>query len=124
MDILGFEKLDVWQLSFEYVKNCYTLINKFPKEGNYALCDQLRRSAVSVPSNIAEGTGRMSYKEKIHFLEIAFGSLMESYCQLRIAHELNYITEPELSSIKDQVFSISRMLNALRTSYVEKSNNL
>lgn len=85
--IFSFEKLDVWQESKSLIKDVYQLLKKFPSKENYALTDKIRRSIVSVASNIAESSGRMSHKEKVHFFEIAFGSLMECFCQLLIAHE-------------------------------------
>lgn len=118
----SFEKLEVWQESRELVKLVYGILHQFPVEERYGLCDQLRRAVVSVPSNIAEGAGRMSYKEKIHFTEIAYGSLLESYCQVKISCDLGYISEDELNTIKNKMWSISRMLNALRKSYEQKLN--
>ena len=97
-----------------------SLIKKFPKEEQYALCDQLRRAIVSVPSNIAEQSGRTSNKEKIHQIEYSFGSLMESYCQLQIGLDLEYITEEEFLSVKEQFLEVSRLLNALSKSFKNK----
>ena len=77
------------------VREVYTLLEKFPKYETYALGDQLRRAVVSVPSNIAEGSGRFSNKEKAHFMEIAYSSLTETLCQLDIAHDLGYISDNE-----------------------------
>ena len=92
-------------------------MQKFPREENFALCDQLRRSASSVPSNIAESTGRKSNKEKLHFIEFAFGSLTDSMCQLEIAYDLSYITLEELQKMESYVSEISKMLSGLHTSY-------
>ena len=119
-DFFSFEKLDVWQLSRSYCIKVYRLIKDFPAEERYGLCDQLRRCVTSVSSNIAEGCGRVSLKEKAHFLEIAYGSLMESFCQLQIAHDLGYLMQEELTSVRDDVYSIARMLISLRHSYQEK----
>ncbi|MCQ2322963.1 MAG: four helix bundle protein, partial [Bacteroidales bacterium] len=66
------------------------MLKKFPKLEQYALCDQIRRASISIPSNIAEGNSRNSNKEKIHYIEIAYGSLMETYCQLILSNDLNY----------------------------------
>lgn len=77
------------------------------------MCDQVRRAVISIPSNIAEGMGRLSIKETTHFLEIAFGSLMEVYCQLQVSVDLGYITEEEFKQIKPLIHSISRLLNGL-----------
>ena len=115
-----FEKLNAWQEARKLVVNVYRLLDKFPKTENYALCDQLRRAAISVPSNIAEGTGRMAVKEQIHFLEIAFGSLMEVYCQLQIAVDLGYISDEELRAIKPEIYGTSKMISGLRAAKSEQ----
>ena len=74
------------------IKEVYRLLKKFPKEEQYAMCDQLRRAAISITSNIAEGSGRNSFKEKVHFLEFSYGSLMEVLSQMDVACDLEYIT--------------------------------
>lgn len=116
----SFEKLNVWQEARQLVVEVYHLLDSFPKFENYALCDQIRRAIVSVPSNIAEGSGRKSLKEQIHFLEIAYGSLMESYNQLLIATDLNYITEDSVQAIKPCMDNVAKMINGLCKSYTEK----
>ena len=113
----SFQKLNAWQEAKKLVVEVYHLLDCFPKFEKYALCDQIRRAIVSVPSNIAEGSGRMSLKEKIHFLEIAYGSLMESYNQLLIAIDLAYITEESVQSIKPLIDNVAKMINGLRVSY-------
>ena len=77
----AFENLNAWKESRKLVVAVYQLLDQFPKFENYALCDQIRRAIVSVPSNIAEGSGRVSSKEQLHFYEISYGSLMEAYDQ-------------------------------------------
>ena len=96
--VYSFEKLKVWQEAKGLVVEVYHLLDSFPKFENYALCDQIRRAIVSVPSNIAEGSGRSSLKEQIHFLEIAYSSLLETYNQLLIAVELSYIIKLDIAS--------------------------
>ena len=98
----------------------YTLLCNFPTEERFALCDQIRRAVVSVPSNIAEGSGRMSVKEKIHFLEVAFGSLMETFCQMQIASDLEYISEEQLLDLKAKILQLSKMLTGLRNSLLKR----
>lgn len=110
----SFENLDVWKVSKQLVIQIYQLIEKFPKVENYALCDQLRRACVSVPSNIAEGSGRVSIKEKIHFISIAYGSLMEVYCQLQLAEELQYIHNNSLQEIYDLIYKDSLLMTRYR----------
>ena len=113
----SFQKLNAWQEAKKLVVEVYHLLDCFPKFEKYALCDQIRRAIVSVPSNIAEGSGRMSLKEKIHFLEIAYGSLMETYNQLLIAIELAYITEESVQTMKPLIDNVAKMINGLRVSY-------
>ena len=118
-----FEKLNAWQESRKLVVATYQLLKKFPKEEQFALCDQLRRAVISVPSNIAEGNGRMAIKEQIHFLEIAYGSLTEVTCQLDIAQSLGYITDTELNTVEDMSIEVGRLLSGLRKSLIEKQSN-
>ena len=122
--LFQFEKLNAWHEARKLVVNVYQLLERFPKTENYALCDQLRRAVVSVPSNIAEGTGRLAIKEQIHFLEIAYASLMEVYCQLQIAVDLGYITPEDLQIVKRKVFTTSKLISGLRTSKVTQLNGL
>jgi len=117
MDSFSFFDLRVYKESKELVKEVYLLLDKFPKVETYALGDQLRRSVTSVPSNIAEGSGRYSFKEKTHFTEIAYGSLTEVLCQLDIAHDLNYINDEEFNTEKERIIIIGKQLSGLRTSF-------
>lgn len=116
----AFENLNAWNEARKLVIAVYQLLDNFPKFENYALCDQIRRSIVSVPSNIAEGSGRTSIKEQLHFYEISYGSLMESYNQLIIAADLKYIEEEDLDTLRPQIDIVARMLNGLRASLLKK----
>ena len=116
----SFETLKAWQEARKLVVSVYRLLDTFPKFENYALCDQIRRAIVSVPSNLAEGSSRVSLKEQIHFIEISYGSLMEAYNQLIIAVDLNYIDEQHLADLKPSIDSVARLLNGLRSSYSKK----
>ena len=116
----AFENLNAWKAARGLVVAVYQLLDCFPKFEKYALCDQIRRAIVSVPSNIAEGSGRMSLKEKIHFLEIAYGSLMETYNQLLIAIDLAYITEESVHTIKPLIDNVAKMINGLSSTYSKK----
>ena len=98
----------------------YRLLKQFPKEEQYALCDQLRRAVMSIPSNIAEGSGRFSSKEQLHFLEIAYGSLLEVECQLDVAHDLEYVNEENLKAINVQIRKVGALLSGLRAKRVER----
>lgn len=120
--VYSFEKLKVWQEAKKLVIDVYHLLDSFPKFEKYALCDQIRRAIVSVPSNIAEGSGRKSLKEQIHFLEIAYGSLMETYNQLLIAVDLTYINEESVESIKPSIDAVAKMINALHNKYAQQLN--
>ena len=119
-ETFSYRRLDAYQKAKEFVIYVYALLKQFPKEEQYALCDQLRRAAISIPSNIAEGMGRMSVKEQIHFIEIAFGSLNETMCQLELAFELNYISQEDLLASEDFTKEITRMLSRLRRIRLDK----
>ena len=108
-----FQNLIVYQQAKELVKLVYALIKKFPSDERYALCDQLRRSVISIPSNIAEGMGRVSNKDQAHFLNIAYGSLMEVYAQLDIAHDLGYINKEMFDQVENDVEEISKMISTM-----------
>lgn len=118
----AFENMRAWQEARKLVVEVYRLLDGFPKFESYALCDQIRRAIVSVPSNLAEGSGRFSTKEQMHFYEIAYGSLMEAYNQLIIAADLEYIGNEQLKNIQPQIDVVARMMNGLRTSLVQKIN--
>lgn len=117
MEVFGYRKLIAYQKGKEVVKKTYMLLKKFPSEERYALCDQLRRASVSITSNIAEGVNRYSVKDKAHFIEMAFGSLMEVSSQFEIAEELGYITVEERMSIDELIREEARLLSGLQNSY-------
>ena len=119
----NFEKLDVWHISRELVVKTYQLLKAFPVEERFALCDQIRRAVISVPSNIAEGGSRVSPKEQTHFIEIAYGSLMEVYCQLTIAVDLGYLQHdnPEVTEVNRLINQTARMLSGLKKSLIPKT---
>ena len=110
-----FKNLLAYQESKKLVKNIYMLVRKFPTNENFALSDQIRRAVVSIPSNIAEGMGRYSTKEQTHFLEIAFGSLLETSAQLDIAYDLGFITQVELAEVDKQIDIVASLLSGLRS---------
>ena len=119
-----YKKLIAYQKAKTFTKYVYSLVQKFPSYELYAMSDQLRRAAVSVPSNIAEGMGRMAIKERIRFLEFLYGSLTEVTCQLDIAQSLGYITEEELSNAEEMSVEIGRLMSGLRKSLLDKNNNI
>ena len=111
--IKSFRDLLVWQKSMDMVLEVYRLVKKLPKEELYCLSSQLRRSAVSVPSNIAEGQQRKSTREFINFLSIARGSNAEVQTQLLICNGLNYLSKQEIQTAMQLTDEIGRMLNAI-----------
>ena len=115
-EYFSYRNLRVYQQAKKLVHYVYDLLRLFPKEEQYALCDQLRRAVVSIPSNIAEGEGRTSVKEQAHFMEIALGSLNEVMCQLELANELGYINENQLIEAEERVKAVAQMLAGLRNS--------
>ena len=108
-----FRNLNVYTKSKELVKKIYELLKKFPKEEQFALCDQLRRAVISIPSNIAEGSGRNSQKDQAHFYNIAYGSLMEVLSQLDIACDLGYISQVEFNQLELLINEEAKMLSGL-----------
>lgn len=117
----SYKTLDAYKEAKTLVLQVYSLLKQFPKEEQYALCDQLRRAVISVPSNIAEGSGRTSAKDQAHFFEMAFGSLMEVNCQIDIAHDLGYISKDDVENIEKHVKSISALLSGLRRKIIGES---
>ena len=95
----SYRDLEVWKLSIDLVKKVYQVTHNFPASENYGLINQIRRAAVSIPSNIAEGQGRNSSKEFKQFLAISLGSLAELETQLIIAKEIEYLTQNGLDSL-------------------------
>ena len=104
---------EVWQAAMDLVTHVYRISRRFPKEEMYGLTSQLRRAAVSVPSNIAEGKGRHSDRELTQFLCHARGSLFEIETQLEIAERLTYITKEESESLRCEATRVGQMLNGL-----------
>ncbi|GAA0182408.1 four helix bundle protein [Clostridium sediminicola] len=114
--MFGFQKLQIYQLAKEIVKYNYKLTKMFPSEERFALVQQMNRAAVSIPSNIAEGTSRKSNKDKAHFINISYGSLMELVCQMEISLELGYIEQGEYDEFVRMVKNLLvKMSNFLRT---------
>ena len=123
MNDFFYKKLEAYKLAKEFTIYVYSLLKRYPSYEQYALCDQLRRAVVSIPSNIAEGMGRMAIKERIHFLEISYASIMEVICQLDISQSLGYIDDIELQKAEIKAETLTRVLSGLRKSLSEKMNN-
>ena len=116
-----FEKLHVYAMARELVKEVYFLQKSFPSDERYALSSQVRRSITSVVANIAEGNSRTSMKEKIHFVEISYGSLLEAFSELQIAQDLTFITKESLDSLRPKFIEVAKMLSGLRNTLEKKS---
>ena len=116
-----YKKLEAYKLAKEFTIYVYSLLKAYPAYEQYAICDQLRRAAVSIPSNIAEGMGRMSIKERIHFLEISYASIMEVTCQLDISYSLGYISETELVNAESLAATLTKVMSGLRKSLENKN---
>lgn len=113
MTINSYKELTVWQKSFRFSLNIYRITKNFPKDEIYALTSQMRRAAVSIPSNIAEGFARKRKLEYIQFLQIAYASGAEVETQILIARELNYISDIECKKLIADLEEITKMLNSL-----------
>lgn len=118
--IKSFTDLIVWQKGHQLVLLIYKYTQKFPKEEQFGLVNQLRRAIVSFTSNIAEGFSRSSYKEKAQFYAMAHGSLSEAQNQLIITKDLGYISEVEFQQLEELVVELSKMTNGL----IKKSRSL
>ena len=120
MNDFFYKKVDAYHIAKEYVIYVYSLLKKYPQYENHALCDQIRRAAISIPSNIAEGLGRMAVKERVHFLEITFGSLAEVSCQLDISESLGYISASELQEAETKAEHLSKVMSGLKNYLTSK----
>ena len=118
-----YKNLDAYKVAKELTIYIYSLLKGFPAYEQYALCDQIRRAAVSVPSNIAEGMGRMAIKERLHFIDISNGSLYEVLCQLDVSQALGYITKEELSKVEEIATHLSRVMSGLRKYLSDKDSS-
>ena len=107
------EKLDVWSRAVEFVVALYKVTDGFPREEKFGLTSQLRRAAVSVPANIAEGAARKSYKEFLHFLSNAQGSASEVETELLIAYRLGFLEERRYKNLRAALDEIGRMITGL-----------
>lgn len=118
--IQSFTDLLVWQEAHKLVINIYKITEDFPKKELFCLVSQIRRAAISITSNIAEGFSKPSYKDKSKFYSISHGSLTELQNQLLIARDVKYITEKTFNKIAEQTVSAHKLLNAL----IKKTNQI
>lgn len=120
MKVKDYRDLIVWQKAMDLVVEVYEATKKFPKEEIYGLTSQVRRAAVSVPSNIAEGQGRRSTKEFLNRLSIAHGSLREAETQIMIAGRLAYLISREVDLLLEKAAEVGRLINGLSNSLLRK----
>jgi len=116
----NYRDLKVWQKSYRLCLDLYRITKKFPKEERYGLTSQIRRAAVSIPSNIAEGYGRKTTADYLRFLYIAYGSIGELETQLLLSGDLNYVNQENLKALKDGTGEVERMLKAMIKSLENK----
>ena len=116
MKLFSFEKLIVWQKSRGLAITIYKLTKTFPDDERFGLISQMRRCAISISSNIAEGTGRHSNKDKARFTEIAFGSALELLNQVILSYDLEFISKENYELVRTNITEITAMLDALRKS--------
>lgn len=115
-----FEKLDAWHKAKDLVKFIYQATKTFPREEQFGLTNQLRRAAVSVASNLAEGSTRYSDNDRARFITMAYGSLMEVLNQSILAYEMSMLSETDYLSIRKQSNDLARILSGLRKAYLSK----
>ena len=118
-----YRKLLVYQHAMMLLEDVYHLTKQFPSSELHGLTNQIQRAAVSIPSNIAEGVGRFSIKDRIRFIDISNGSLMEVMCQLEIAQRLGYISEDDFKKQEINIATIAKMILGLRKNLEVKLNN-
>ena len=114
--MFGFENLEVWRKAIEFADFIYDATRRFPDDERYGLRSQMRRSAVSVSSNLAEGSGRGSNAEFSRFVGIGYGSLMECISQSHVARRQRFLTEEAFKGSYDRAERLARMLSGLRSS--------
>lgn len=120
MSVKSFRELFAWQKAMDLVVSVYEQSRGFPREEIFGLTSQLRRAAVSVPSNIAEGQGRATTREFLHFLSIANGSLCEAQTQILIGARLEYLDAPRCDTLIEATAEVGRLLNGLTKSLQQK----
>ncbi|MCL6266870.1 four helix bundle protein [Flagellimonas myxillae] len=123
MKTFSFEKLEVWKKAIVLTKMIYKATLSFPKNEKYGLISQMKRSCISIPSNISEGSGRKSGKDKARFTELSYSSAMELLNQLIISKQLNFLSEQEYKPIRNQISEIAAMLNALHKAQLKTVNS-
>lgn len=116
----GFEKLEVWKASIKLAKLIYKTTSEFPNEEKFGLVSQIKRAVTSVSSNIVEGSGKKSLKDQARYTEISYASLLEVLNQLRLAYELEFISESKICELRLEIENLSKQLNALKNSQIRR----
>ncbi|MGE3622555.1 MAG: four helix bundle protein [Bdellovibrionales bacterium] len=124
MTMQSYKDLDVWRRSMGLVESVYLLTKQFPKEELYILTSQIRRAAISVPSNIAEGRSKRSTRDYMRFVHISYGSMAELETQLMISQRLGYASQDRIEPIIAEIGEIGRMLNGLLSGLERKLSYL
>lgn len=122
MFVFSFEKLNVWQNSREFVLDFYKLTMKFPSSEIYGITSQIKRSATSIATNIAEGTSRNTKKDKAHFLTISYSSAMETLNHLIISKDIDYLSEEDYLICREKLEKICNQINNLKKYYLSQEN--
>jgi four helix bundle protein len=118
-----FEKLDVWQKAIDFACSVYDVTARFPGDERFGLTSQMRRAAVSISSNVAEGSGRASDKDFAHFIEIAYGSLMEALSQMHLACRQTWVTPEDRAELFAKAEELARMLSGLKASLLRTQHS-
>jgi four helix bundle protein len=122
--VFSFEKLEAWQEAKGLVKHIYLLSALLPNQERFTLIDQMRRAAISITSNLAEGSGRITPKDKSHFYAMAYSSLLELLNHVLISGDLGYINTSQINESRERIEKVSRIINGLRKSQHPKPLNL
>ncbi len=116
----SFEKLEVWQISRRFTSEIYKITANFPEVEKYGIVSQLRRASISICSNIAEGNGRISTKDRAHFFQLAYSSALEVFNQLIISNDLEWIDNDTFNGCRIKINEITNKLNALHKKLIKK----
>lgn len=122
MSVFSFEKLIAWQKGRELALIIYKTTKQFPKDETFGLTSQMRRCSISIASNLAEGSGRNSYKDKARFSEIAYGSSLELLNQVILCYDFEYINENEYLLVREKITEVNMLIDGLYKSQMMKAN--
>jgi four helix bundle protein len=123
MTVMSYQELQVWQKAMMFVESVYRVTQTFPRYEQFGLTSQIRRAAISIPSNIAEGQGRHTTQAFQHHLSIAYGSLQETETQIMLAHRLGFMPQSEHNELLSAAGEIARMLNGLQRSLTVRQSD-